>query len=440
MELHIDGFGVVRPKGLNKVRSKGKLYLYHRASGVRIAGIRESGGRIAGSKASLRQIEKLNAERPRAKPGTLGLLFDGYLQSIEWKALAPRTRRDYLKAIRWLAPEEGEADRRLRDKPLAKLTASIVLQIRDRAFKAHKRKFANDVVNVLSNACQWGRLRDCIETNPCEGVGRIAAPKGAPKVNRAWSQAEIDTVLREARKRAPHLVLPVLLGCCAGMRQGDAINALVTIWDGRTLSWRANKNKELVVFQNLPAELVKALNEARAYKPKNNRVRPNRLCLNRFGETWAADGSGFRASFFRFLGQLEDERLIGDGLTFHGLRTTFAERLAEAGFSHKQLQSALGDRSAAAVAVYTRDADKARLTSAVASALETRSRTGTNEAASENENGRVLQNLPENAAKPENGEEQTFTPEPLKIQRKVMVPGAGIEPATRGFSIRCSTD
>ena len=249
MQLHIDGFGVVSPKGLNKVRAKGKLYLYHRASGERIAGIREVGGRIVGTKSSLRQIERLNTERPKPRPGTLGLLFDEYLQSIEWKALAPRTRQDYLKAIRWLAPEEGAEDRRLRDKPLAKLTTSIVLQIRDRAFKAHKRKFANDIVNVLSNACQWGRLRDYIESNPCEGVGRLTQPKDAPKVNRAWLSNEIETVLMEARSRAPHLVLPILLGCDAGMRQGDAISAPITVWDGQTLQWRARKNKELVVFK-----------------------------------------------------------------------------------------------------------------------------------------------------------------------------------------------
>ena len=437
MELHIDGFGVVRTKGLNKVRAKGKLYLYHRASGVRIDGIREVADRIVGSKASLRQIERLNTERPKAKPGTIGLLFDAYLESIEWKSLAPRTRKDYLKAIRWLSPEEGVADRRLRDKALAKLTTPIVLQIRDRAFKAHKRKFANDVVNVLSNACQWGRLRDYIESNPCEGVGRLTPPKDAPKVNRAWTPDELEAVLREARSRAPHLVLPILLGCDAGMRQGDAISAPVTIWDGQTLQWRARKNKELVVFKNLSARLVAALNEAKAYTPKG-KVRPMLLCLNRFGASWSSDGSGFRASFFRFIGQLEERGLVGPGLTFHGLRTTFAERLAEAGMTQKQLQSALGDRSAAAVAIYTRDADKARLTSSVAEMLE--GRAASSGAAHKNEERSVLQNQPEKPAKPKNGPERTFTPPPLIRKEKAMVPGAGIEPATRGFSIRCSTN
>src|SRR5215469_8410490 len=127
----------IRVPGVKVYKSRGKLYAYHRKTGQRIRA-------PFGTAAFLAEIERLDKSRPpEPKPGTLGALIHAYRRSPEFLELADRTRRDYQKVFDYLQP--------LDDDPVLMMISAQVIEIRDAAFQAHKRRFANYVVQV----CAW---------------------------------------------------------------------------------------------------------------------------------------------------------------------------------------------------------------------------------------------------------------------------------------------
>ena len=87
----------------------------------------------------------------------------------------------------------------------------------------------------------------------------------------------------------------------------------------------------------------------------------------RIGETIVAGPDGrpwaegtLRANFRDLIRRLEDEGRIAKGLTFHGLRSTNATRLADAGADVRAIQAELGQRTAAMALHYSRRADMRR--------------------------------------------------------------------------------
>jgi hypothetical protein len=92
---------MVQVHGVNKVRAKGRVYYYHRASGLRLRA-------EFGTPAFFLELERLNAAPPartaQSKPGTWGALVAAYRASPEFARLADRTRSDYQKVLDYLAP------------------------------------------------------------------------------------------------------------------------------------------------------------------------------------------------------------------------------------------------------------------------------------------------------------------------------------------------
>lgn len=88
---------ILRIRGIKKVRARGRIYYYHRATGKRIHA-------EFASAAFLAEVESLNhnAGAMRALPGTLGGLIDAYRESPEFTRLAPRTQADYEKVLAYL--------------------------------------------------------------------------------------------------------------------------------------------------------------------------------------------------------------------------------------------------------------------------------------------------------------------------------------------------
>jgi integrase len=86
------------------------------------------------------------------------------------------------------------------------------------------------------------------------------------------------------------------------------------------------------------------------------------LCTNSRGKPWTL--SGFSCSFRKALKDLQRKGLIGDGLTFHGLRHTVATVLAEAALSAEDIAAVLGQRTSQMADHYSREADRSRRTTA----------------------------------------------------------------------------
>lgn len=68
------------------------------------------------------------------------------------------------------------------------------------------------------------------------------------------------------------------------------------------------------------------------------------LCVSSRGEPWT--GSGFRASFFKLIRKLAKDGKVGKGLSFHGLRSTVATELREAGVDLRTIADLLGQNTA----------------------------------------------------------------------------------------------
>jgi integrase len=336
---------LMRVKGVNKVRAKGRIYYYHRATGTRLLA-------EFGTAAFLLEIDRLNglaAAQPVARAGALGALVTAYRGSPEFAGLAPRTKADYQRVLDFLQP--------LEEMPVKRIGAPFVIATRDRAYRRHKRRFANYVIDVLSLLFAWGKLRGWVDANPAEGTPKIPRPKDMPPPNRPWKPAELAVVLAAAR---PGIKAAVALGAYAGLREGDVVRCPWTHYNGTEIEGRQGKTGDLVW---MPAH-----RELRAILDATPRLAVQIVTGERglpFKE------NGFRTMFFRLVRELERAGAVGRGLTFHGLRHTIATRIAEVeGTADRDIMAVTGHRSTSSVKPYIESADRRRRARATIEKLE----------------------------------------------------------------------
>jgi integrase len=332
------------PSGLKPVRRKlagGEVvtYWYHRATGTRL----KNDPRTA---AGLLEVARLDTQADSlqtaqtAATGTLAGLWEAYRHSPEWTGLKPRTRSDYQAVRDWIGDGAKQAIVRA-------IKTSQVVALRDKAFKAKGRRFANYVVQVLRMLFGWAILRGLLEVNPASKVPGIRRPIGMTEVNRAWSAVEVAAFAAAA---PPQLLVPFALGLFAGMRQGDALIVTWAAYDGASLRWIAGKNGEACMAP-ATGPLKTVLDEA-----KERRGKSVQIAVTSTGSTWSQ--SGFRASFFKLVRKLVEVGQMQPGCTFHGLRHTIASAARDAGESESRVAAAIGDRSPAMAQIYGRNSDR----------------------------------------------------------------------------------
>lgn len=315
---------VLKIPGVKRVKSKGRVYHYHRATRARIAA-------PFGTAAFLAEIEALEIRaqgvariETTGPDGTLGGLVRAYRASPEWRSLAAASRLSYERVFEFL--------RALDAARLETFGPAGILRLRDKIAERKTapkgRWFANYTVKVLRLLFAWGRPRDWLAANPAADVPMIQRPRGLPRANRPWTAAERAAVLAAAPAQ---LKAPIALGMFAGARQADAIRMTRAAWDGKTATWRAQKNGRELWVRAHPS-LIDAL----AATPADSLM----LCVNARGRPWTQNG--FRASFFKLIRALEAEGRIGKGLTFHGLRHTLGDALAEAQCTTEEIEAVLG--------------------------------------------------------------------------------------------------
>jgi hypothetical protein len=86
-----------------------------------------------------------------------------------------------------------------------RVTAPLVVKIRDKAAQKHGRRFGNYVKTVLALTFAWGLERGYVKINPALKVKGIRRPRGVPEANRPWTDAERDAVMDAL---AAHMRLP----------------------------------------------------------------------------------------------------------------------------------------------------------------------------------------------------------------------------------------
>jgi integrase len=277
--------------------------------------------------------------KARASRGTLGWLVRLYLQSAEFQALRPATRRQRVAMLEKLAGEKGTVD--LEDVDAAAIQASVEA----RRATPHA---ANVWLTTVSNVFAWamgerlpdpltGETKPILGANPCEGVKRLTVPRSADpdeeKGHPTWTDddlARFEAAYAEGtRERRTYAVL-----LYTGLRIGDAarLGRQHVQRDG-TIKIRTEKTGADVSIGVVPP-----LSRALAAGPHGSPDALNFLTMAS-GAAWDKNYLGW------WFG--ERCRAIGLDRSAHGLRKASARLYAERGASVLQLMALFGWRDPA---------------------------------------------------------------------------------------------
>jgi integrase len=141
------------------------------------------------------------------------------------------------------------------------------------------------------------------------------------------------------------------------------ISLLRKAYNGEMIQTRVNKTGEKIWIPAHP-ELREILDPYLAQRDAARDVLPLKLgdeplILNRRRKAYTSNG--FQGSFFKIIRQLEAGSVVDDGLTFHGLRSSCATALAEAGCSAHEIMAVLGHTTLEMAQKYTKEAERRRL-------------------------------------------------------------------------------
>jgi len=293
-------------------------------------------------------------EYPRAAPklakpapmpaDSLRELLIAYERSPEWSALAHRTRKNRLIALRHLHAIQHLAVPSLRRRD--------ILTLRDAIAQGIGAGAANAFASALSAVLAWAVDREWIEANP---AARIRALPGGHFPT--WAEEDLTAALRVAPE---DLRRALILAVHTGQRRGDLCAMRWTDLAGgviRLTQEKTGRRLAIPLHAELAAELAKWRRDRRGLTLL---AREDGVPMNRDTLTMAV----MRLA----------ERIGRKGLNMHGLRKLAAVRLAQAGCSALEIAAITGHVSLSQVALYTADADQERLAKAAVTRLHAAAR------------------------------------------------------------------
>jgi integrase len=281
--------------------------------------------------------------RPSPIPAdSLRDLIAAYERSPEWTALAERTRRNRIIALRHLA--------KIHHLPVSGLKRRDILTLRDAIAAGIGPGAGNAFASALATLLSWARDRGWIEHSPAD---RIRAIPGGHFP--AWSESDLARALDVAPSPIRRALL---LAVHTGQRRGDLVAATWTAMTGGV--WRLTQQK---TGTRLVIPLHPDLQTEMATWPRTAVT----VLTQADGTPWTPD-----ALTMATMRALEPTGMKGHNI--HGLRALAATRLAEAGCTAHEIAAITGHASLAQVALYTRTADQERLARAAVTRLETATR------------------------------------------------------------------
>lgn len=313
---------------LAKTKAKGQAYYYYRRNGKRIAlpNIDHKDFRAAYDKIH----KRLGAKEPDVDPRSFSAMVNAYKASGEYLEKADRTRADYGRILDVLKEQWG-------DLTPADITRAGVMLHKDSLAKTPRT--ANYHMAVIRLVLNYGVDRGWLTSNPALRPNMLKTGEG----RKTWP-AQAIAIFREKNADNAEMLLALDLGLYTGQRLGDVIKMRADDYDGQTIQVVQNKTAEKLVVPVHPA-LKKTLDEL-----------PRRfmILLTKTGRAFKPThlGHEFRKAVIK----------AGlDGFSFHGLRTTAATCLAEAGCSDAEIASITGHRTQSQVAHYRRGAARSKM-------------------------------------------------------------------------------
>jgi integrase len=255
-------------------------------------------------------------QRKVPRVGVLLSILQGYQASSDFRDLAERTRRDYVRQIKLIERDFG-------DFPLSALAErgakDVFRSWRDR-LALRSRRQADYAWVVLALIIAWALDRGLVVANPCERGGRLY--RGSRR-DQVWT---LDDEIAFLDRAPRHLHLALQLALWTGQRQGDLLHLAWSSYDGTRITLRQSKTGARVVIP-VGSPLKAALDATAKRSPV--------ILVNSDGKPWAADG--FRSSWRKAC------RSVGIvGVTFNDLRGTAVTRLALAGATEAEIATVTG--------------------------------------------------------------------------------------------------
>ncbi|MEO1102706.1 MAG: tyrosine-type recombinase/integrase [Pseudomonadota bacterium] len=280
----------------------------------------------------LRTIAGVASAAPSAAGHTLDWLVNQYQRSPEYKRLAPRTQHDYCALLSAVTDMVGES-------PFKTANRKVITELVRDPLEATPRR-ADAAVAALSSVYRWAMSRDLVKQNPCVGIGKLYR---SGEGYRAWTADEIARFIDVC---SDWEWLVFCLGLYTTFRPGDLVKLTWFQYDGTKFKVRQSKTKKPIVVTAHPV-----LRQLLAAMPRTEGTIITRPNGERYRDATALSGRWSKAMRRHGLA----------GCTVHGLRTTGATVLAEAGATDAQLQSVTGHTTRAMVSHYTRGAEQERL-------------------------------------------------------------------------------
>jgi integrase len=273
------------------------------------------------------------AQRGQAVAGTLTWLWDAYRKSDAWKALAPATRRQRENIMLHVTKLAGEI-------PFGAIRSDDIVAGLDK--RAETPSAARNFLDTMRGLYQWAKARGYVRTDPTSNVK-------PPKRRRnsgftPWTRDDVAKYQAKWQLGTPQRVwLDVLL--YTGFRRGDA--AIVGnrhVSEEGIISISTEKTGTPVIVPMLTV-LQRSL-----------------LAGPRGKETWIV-GTGGKSFVKESFGNLFSEaaRAAGVPKSAHGVRKIAATIAAENGATESELDAIFGWTGGRMSAVYTKQANRARL-------------------------------------------------------------------------------
>ena len=339
----------VRLRGLKIARARDKYYVYIRATGETL--LQGFEGTKADLEKRLSEPDMIGAYNARRKRGpksyaekTLGWLVAWYRdpdQCPEYKDLSDASKEDYDAALTWLEPEY--------DAILESITQAAIYEVRDRCAREKWPAFADKVTTALSSMFTAAAKRGKMPGNPAMGVDR--AHKSNPNANREWHPSEWLAV---AGLAPPHLLTAYMIARHLGYRS----QSIVAVgWKNYQSDPRFRMCFRMAHRKNaLEQHWLPASPQLQAYLAGLKvRTKDGPIALRYNGQPWESPEQLQKQSS-NFLAKLERKGLIREGLTLHGLRSSFAAEIKRV--NDDQVAAALGDRDTKMGKHYTRHVEQ----------------------------------------------------------------------------------
>ena len=321
-----------RPPYLSRESTRhGKPVWYVRRAGKRIR-LRSEYGTPAFDTEYQAALTSSLPQKGEPAAGTLGWLITRYRETTAWTGFSLATRRQRENILKQVLSTAG-------DRPVARITTEVIAAGRDRRAKTPFQ--ARHFVDTMRGLFRWAVKAKLVKVNPTIGIEDPSMPKtdGFP----IWTEDHVTAY----EKRWPigtrqRVWLDVLV--YTGLRRGDAVRfGRQHIRDG-VGTIKTEKTGTEVTLPILPV-----LAETLAAGPCGDLA----LIASKNGRPFTKEsfGNAFKDAC----------RAAGVPGSAHGLRKIAATRAANAGATGAQLKAIFGWTSDRMASLYTRAADRRRL-------------------------------------------------------------------------------